>query len=238
MLKVNECFGPTIQGEGKSVGKRVMFLRLATCNLHCIWCDTPYTWNWIGTPFKHPHKFDKNKEIHLMEPESVISELKRLGGDEVKALVISGGEPLLQQSCLLPLLETLKSEGWWIEVETNGTLVVRPEFLDLVDQINCSPKLSNSGDSSQLRIRPTSIISLVQSKKVWFKFVVSSEVDTQEVFGYIGEFGMSQVFLMPLGLNEEQLSKTREQVRALAAKFGFAFSDRLHITLFGGKRGV
>jgi len=87
MLKVNEIFGPTIQGEGKSSGMPCAFLRLSLCNLHCIWCDTPYTWNWKGTPFSHPEKFDQEKEIHIMSNEEILETLKTI---DVKNLVISG----------------------------------------------------------------------------------------------------------------------------------------------------
>ena len=55
-MKVNEIFGPTIQGEGKSAGMQAMFLRTSLCNLACDWCDTPQTWNWKGTKFKHSEK--------------------------------------------------------------------------------------------------------------------------------------------------------------------------------------
>ena len=44
-MKVNEIFGPTIQGEGRSAGMPTMFVRLSGCNLACIWCDTPYCFN-------------------------------------------------------------------------------------------------------------------------------------------------------------------------------------------------
>ena len=74
MLKVNEIF-KSIQGEGKSAGLPVIFLRLAMCNLHCIWCDTPHTWNWTGSKFLHPVKYDKNKEIHPMEISEVFEKI-------------------------------------------------------------------------------------------------------------------------------------------------------------------
>ena len=141
-IKVNEIFGPTIQGEGRTVGKPVKFLRTAGCNLACVWCDTPYTWNWQGTDFEHPEKFDREKEIHDMSVDEIKTQLDQIGKD-VKALVISGGEPMLQQNKLVPLLHLLKNDGYWVEIETNGTRAPSDEFLSLIDQINCSPKLTN-----------------------------------------------------------------------------------------------
>jgi len=151
-LAVSEIFGPTIQGEGKTAGKPVVFLRLAGCNLACVWCDTPYTWNWIGTKFQHALKFNPKEQVKTLQMSDVLHQILEIGS-QVKALVISGGEPLLQQQQLIPLLEALKAQGWWIEVETNGTIVPQSSFLALVDQVNCSPKLSNSGtDNDNKRI--------------------------------------------------------------------------------------
>lgn len=236
-MKVNEIFGPTIQGEGKSSGKAVMFLRLATCNLHCIWCDTPYTWNWEGTPFAHEKKFEYAKEVHEMTDDEIVTELERLSNG-VKNLVISGGEPLIQQKQLVSLLRILKDRDWWIEVETNGTVKPSSEIYELVDQFNCSPKLSNSGDERRLRVRSQALESLSQSSKVYFKFVIASQQDIEEVLEYVNTFNMSRVYLMPLGQTPEELDQTRDQTRELCTRYGFEFSDRLHVIEFGGIRGV
>jgi len=240
MLKVNEIFGPTIQGEGRSAGMRVLFLRLSTCNLHCVWCDTPYTWNWIGTKWSHPEKFDRSKETQEMSDREVLSKLSELCGGTTKALVLSGGEPLLQWKKLIPVLATLKRVGWWIEVETNGTVASPPALDKFVDQYNCSPKLSNSGDERRLRIRPQALTKLVANPKVFFKFVVASEKDIEEVKEYVNVFRISHknIYLMPLGKTPEELKETRENTQVLCEKYHFNFSDRLHIVQFGGIRGV
>lgn len=235
-LKVNEVFGPTIQGEGPSQGKRVMFLRLATCNLSCIWCDTPYTWNWIGTKFAHPSKYDKTKEVKEMDNDIILEKLK----SDCKAVVISGGEPLLQQNSLLNLLGGLKKHDCWIEVETNGTIAPGRVFTELVDQINCSPKLSNSGDSETRRIKQQSLEALSLLSKTFFKFVISCERDVEEVLGYVERFKMNpkHVYLMPLGKTKEELQKTAGLTRALAKSHSFIFSSRLHVELWGNQRAV
>lgn len=240
MLKVNEIFGPTIQGEGKTAGKPVMFLRLSTCNLHCVWCDTPYTWNWIGTKHLHPKKHDQKTELHEMNEWEIAEKLKSLGGEKVKALVVSGGEPLLQQHGLIPLLKSLKEIGWWIEVETNGTIEPLDPFLALVDQINCSPKLSNNiQDEKYIRVRPKVLTKLASSEKVYFKFVVSSmEKDIEEITEYIKTFNLKNVYIMPLGMTKEELNETRESAQKLASFLQVGFSDRLHVTELGGGRGI
>ena len=236
-MKVNEIFGPTIQGEGKSAGREVLFLRLALCNLHCVWCDTPHTWNWSGTPFSHPEKFEKKDEIHEMEIDDILAALNALSED-VRSLVISGGEPLLQQRDLLPLLVELKARGWWIEIETNGTIAPTSEFDEYVDQFNCSPKLANSGNSVRLRIHEEALQKLADNAKVYFKFVVAGEDDVPEVLSFVERYSMERVYLMPLGKTAEELEETREIVRGIAERLRLQFTDRLHITLFGGVRGT
>ena len=240
MLKVNEIFGPTIQGEGKTAGKPVMFLRLSTCNLHCVWCDTPYTWNWIETKHLHPKKFDPKTEIHEMNEWQIAEKLKDLGGEKVRALVVSGGEPLLQQHGLIPLLKSLKEISWWIEVETNGTIEPLDPFLALVDQVNCSPKLSNNvQDARYIRIRPKVLTKLAASDKVYFKFVVSNNVsDIKEIEEYIKDYNLKNVYLMPLGMTLEELALTSKKTKELAISLGVSFSNRLHVIELGGGRAV
>lgn len=242
MLKVNEIFGPTIQGEGRSAGKEVMFLRLATCNLHCQWCDTPYTWNWVGTKWEHPDKFNPADEVHLMEDIAVWKSLHtpKQNHDLITALVISGGEPLIQQKQLGQLLVWLRLAGWWVEIETNGTIAPLDFIYAHVDQFNVSPKLSNSGDPAKLRIREPAMEYFGKCDKAYFKFVISDEQDVPEVMEYITRFGLDpdRVYLMPLGKTQLELMLTTDITKALCEQHGFHFSDRLHVRMFGARRAV
>ena len=104
-LVVSEVFGPTWQGEGPSLGRRCGFVRLGRCNLACTWCDTPYTWDW--------ERYDPRVELHRRMVTEVVSELDAM---KIDMVVISGGEPLLQQSHLPPLLAVAKERAWRIEV--------------------------------------------------------------------------------------------------------------------------
>lgn len=236
---VNEIFGPTIQGEGKTMGKPVKFLRTAGCNLACIWCDTPYTWNWKGTNFQHQDKYEKNEEIHQMSVSEIKAELDKIGQD-IKALVISGGEPMLQQNRLVPLLEVLQHEGYWIEIETNGTLVPNDEFIALVSQINCSPKLSNSGTDNPIskRENPEALIKLASLNKTIFKFVVTGEKDMPEIINLVERYNMKNVYLMPEGRTKEEQERKQVMISELCTKYGFSYSPRLHVLMWNSKRKV
>src|SRR4051794_4076555 len=99
-LVVSEVFGPTFQGEGRSLGRRCGFVRLGRCNLACTWCDTPYTWDW--------DRFDPAVELQRRTVTEIVSALEAMAIDMV---VITGGEPLLQQSHLGSLVTEAKQPG-------------------------------------------------------------------------------------------------------------------------------
>lgn len=234
MLKVNEIFS-AIQGEGKSQGLQVVFLRLAFCNLHCNWCDTPYTWNWKGTNFTHKDKYDINSEVHLMDTDKVISKLKSFG---IKSIVISGGEPFLQQKSLFPVVEQLKKEGFWIEIETNGTIFPNHNFIQMLDQINCSPKLQNSGNLLKIRIVPKVLEVLTSNNKTNFKFVISCRKDVIEALVLIKKYIMKEIYFMPEGRTKVEIERSTAYVKELTEQCKVHFTTRQHILNFGDKRGV
>lgn len=218
-MKINEIYGPVEQGEGKSTGLAVMFIRLAMCNLRCVWCDTKYTWDW--------QNFDRTKEVHEMSISQILSQLKKT---DVKAVVISGGEPFLQQKQLTQLLRELKTLGYWVEIETNGTIIPTPEFVQLIDQINCSPKLANSGDLEKLRLKPLALQALQATGKANFKFVMSSQIDVFEVLQLVRKYSLKEIYLMPEGVTKEALAEKEELVKYVCQATGFKFSPRLHVT--------
>ena len=214
MLLVNEIFH-SIQGEGKNAGKPAVFLRLGGCNLACKWCDTRYTW--------HP----KHSDNQTWTIEKIIQKIKKF---HVKHLVITGGEPLLQQDGLKELLEKLK--GYTVELETNGSESCK--ISGLIEQINCSPKLKNSGNPAYpLRLKPT-------NKKVLYKFVIQKGEDLKEVNAFIRKYKIpkEKVYLMPEGTSRSTILKGSDWLIDICKKEGYNFSPRLHILLFGNKRGV
>jgi organic radical activating enzyme len=113
----------SIQGEGDVIGTPSNFIRLAKCNLRCVWCDTTYSW-------------EKGTRMTLDEIMAQIN-------NNVKTTTITGGEPLLQD--IFPLVRRLKEEGHKVIVETNGIIPPKKELLELVDVFSVSPKLRNSG---------------------------------------------------------------------------------------------
>lgn len=155
-----------------------------------------------------------------------------------RSLVISGGEPFLQQKGLVPLLRQLRTEGWWVEVETNGTVLPRADFIDLVSQVNCSPKLANSLDPLKLRIRSSTLHALSEIPKVNFKFVIADPTDLEEVLSLVTTYRFKEVRLMPECRTQEELIDKSNWLRAICDKHGFIFCTRLSIMMSGTERGV
>lgn len=235
----------SVQGEGKSIGRPSTFVRLSTCNLYCGFCDTDYTWNWEGTPFRHRRdaepgyrKFSAEREIVELSSDEIALEVERLG---CKNLVLTGGEPLLQQGELVALMRSLRERdaAYRFEIETNGTLVPSAELDALVAQYNVSPKLENSGVQKRHRLRPEALASFALNPKATFKFVVMDAPDVAEVSTCIREYAItpSAVWLMPEGSSSETIRARQRWLADLCAAQGFQLGDRLHIHLYGNDRG-
>jgi 7-carboxy-7-deazaguanine synthase len=235
-LAVNEIFGPTFQGEGASLGMPCFFFRLSGCNLECVWCDTAYTWDWKG---KNGIVYDPKKEIHPMTVDEVYQKLAAMAREHnLKNLVVSGGEPLLQTVALTELVDLLKQDGWWVEVETAGTLIPGPRLA--MDRYTVSLKLENSGNSMTKRRRPKSIAWFVKNKKSNFKFVVASETDFNEVRVICHEYGIEpkRVYIMPEGIDKDSIQLHSLDAVNTAIRCGYNITTRLHILLNGNTRAI
>ena len=236
----------TLQGEGVSMGAPAVFVRLSLCNLHCVWCDTDHTWNFEGTPWKHEKdgvagyaKHRKEDVIIAMTPGEVGEIVRGFG---CRRVVLTGGEPLLQEVELVELMAALRRDGeeWIFEIETNGTILPGEGFLAAIGQMNVSPKLANSGMGEGLRLKPTVLAGLAATGKGWFKFVVREERDISEIRALLESAGIpaSRVILMPEGRTVEALNHKAVWLAERCRDLGFRFSDRLHVRLWGDRRGV
>lgn len=235
-LAVSEVFGLTFQGEGKNLGMPCYFLRLAGCNLSCVWCDTPYTWDWTG---KNGKVYDPKQEIHQFKSRDVHEILhRRARADNVYNLVISGGEPLLQQKTLIPLVNILKNDGWWIEVETAGTR--EPDFWLNVDQFNVSLKLENSGNSFAKRHKPEAIKAFVKDPRAYFKFVICNEDDMREVNEIAIWYSIEprRIYVMPEGKDPDSIQQHTQMMAQAAIRHGWNLTTRLQVQLYGNQRGI
>ncbi len=225
-LTVSEVFGPTLQGEGVSTGRRAGFLRLGRCNLTCTWCDTPYTWNW--------RDFDPDAELHEVDVAAAADRIRAL---DVPLLVVTGGEPLMQQPALGALFRLLPPE-LEIEVETNGTIPPAPAVAARVARFNVSPKLANSAVRAGKRTKAPALRALAGSGKAVFKFVVDAPDDLAEIEELVRRYELRPVYVMPQGTTAQEVLAGMRWLSDAALARGWNLSTRLHVLLWGDRRGV
>jgi 7-carboxy-7-deazaguanine synthase len=226
----------TLQGEGTSCGRPAIFLRLSNCNLACVWCDTPYTWNFEKVRSDHPEKYVKEKQQTQLTLEQIRDTINSFRDNAI--LVITGGEPLLQQDQIVELIYGQNLNVDKIEIETNGTIVPDVELFDRV-QFNVSLKLANSGMPLDKRLRIQAIEGFVEAKSI-FKFVVDKQEDLEEIQKIVDRFNIddSRVWLMPQGRTEKELNRKLEWLAEVCIANGFNLTNRLHVQTWGAKRGV
>jgi Organic radical activating enzymes len=184
----------------------------------------------------------KGNDVVELSVEEVLDALEAQGlGDNVRHLVVTGGEPLLQATELTQLVRNIR--GSTVEVESNATMF--PEELPfLVNYWDLSPKLSNSGNAEEYRERVEVIrrwVVLARSgHNVYFKFVVRDPNDVLDVDTYVEKYRVPKgnVLLMPEGTDGQTLTERAKWLIPLCTEKGYRYTDRLHIRVFGNVRGV
>ncbi|MGV8019000.1 MAG: 7-carboxy-7-deazaguanine synthase QueE [Ignavibacteria bacterium] len=241
-MKISELFY-SLQGEGKRAGVPSFFIRTNYCNLRCRftggnYCDTPYT-SWFP---------DDDENLGDVEIDNIIEEFEKSGARDA---VITGGEPSIQKEELSLLCSGLKSSGAYITLETNGTMI--SDFKNYIDLVSVSPKLSSSvpygteHEKAHEKNRINNDVLLGYEKgfreklfDVQWKFVICGERDIQEINELQRSIGFSNrdVYLMPEGVTPVDIRKNSPRTADLCLKHGYNYSGRLHVDLWGGKRGV
>ena len=227
-MKISEIFY-SIQGEGIFTGVPSVFVRTSGCNLRCVWCDTPYT-SWT------PEGAD-------MTVEEILAAVR---SHPAKHAVITGGEPMIAPD-IIRLTDRIRNLGLHVTIETAGT-VYHPVACDLM---SISPKLESStprereggkwaAQHERLRYQPEVLKQLMSEYEYQLKFVVASPEDTVEIAKMIEETGAdrSRVVLMPEGTTSEAIRERASWLIEICKREGFRYSPRLHIDLWGNRRGV
>jgi 7-carboxy-7-deazaguanine synthase len=243
-MKISEIFGPTIQGEGAAAGRHCLFVRLSLCNLECNFCDTPYTWAFTeekASKMNKPRVFDRESWQDEMTPAEVLDALAKLWPiyDKPTLIVISGGEPMMQQTDLVVLSAMLATWGHQIHIETAGTIKPTPELNLRVTQYNVSPKLEHSGNPLNKRYKPFILADFVRTGKAWFKYVMTSEEDFAEIDAQVAEVGIpaNRVMVMPEGTSPKRTIEVARTIINGAQERGYGLSFRSHVLIWGDKRG-
>ena len=227
-MRISEIFY-SVQGEGSLVGVPSVFVRTSGCNLRCGWCDTPYTsWSPEGS------------ETAL---DRVIEQVEQYG---VRHIVFTGGEPMIAPEAVA-FTQRLRSLGAHITIETAGT-VYRPVECDLM---SISPKLKNSvpyereggrwaAQHERLRYNHQVLRQLTDQYPFQLKFVVTSTDDLAELETMRRDLGIAaeHVMLMPEGTEAAALHARAHWIVETCKQRGYRYSPRLHVDLWGAKRGV
>ena len=206
----------SLQGEGPRMGTPAVFLRLAGCNLHCSWCDTKYSW----------------KQGLSVSVQEVAERIKSF---DCPSLVITGGEPLMQQAALEQLLLLLPQDVF-IEVETNGTVAPSPALLARVGQWNVSPKLVHAGNAQSAALCPPVLETFASLPHAWFKFVVIGEQDWRTIAAL--KLPQERIVLMPCATSRAALDAARPAVAEMCLKHRVRLGERMHLVLWDTKKGV
>lgn len=261
-FKVSEVFA-SVQGEGPHVGRPSVFVRFGICNLSCSWCDTPYTWLFSDDRLRKVYAnlnrsddsprniatgralaergfqvYDKRRELSHRSASDLLAEIRSLAKTSIRAVVITGGEPLLHVKPLLALVPELLKHGFDVEFETNGT--ISPAGLPHEVHFNVSPKLSNSHQPRALRLNFEVLHEIMSRPSAVLKFVVDHEADVEEIFEIVRGLHVPQnrVYLMPQGRSSIELQTKGVQVADMCRQNGFNYSHRIHIDLWGNRRGI
>ncbi|MCD8914119.1 7-carboxy-7-deazaguanine synthase QueE [Staphylococcus simulans] len=137
-IPVLEIFGPTIQGEGRVIGRKTMFVRTAGCDYRCSWCDSSFTWD--GS---------MKDEIQMMTAEEIYERLYEIGGDCFNHVTISGGNPALIKG-IQDLVDLFETKGIESALETQGSRF--QPWMRQIDDLTISPKPPSSGMQPNLQI--------------------------------------------------------------------------------------
>lgn len=223
-MRIAEIFH-SIQGEGSLIGVPSVFVRTSGCNLRCGWCDTPYT-SW------KPEGDDWTVERILAAVDAYPS----------RHVVVTGGEPMIARE-IVELTLALRVRARHITIETAGTVFAPVEC----DLMSISPKLAHStpaGDWAErherLRMQPDVLRRLMAGYDYQLKFVIAQPEDVAEVRELLSvlEADPAKVILMPEGIHAGVLRERGVWLAETCKQERFRFSPRLHVELWGNRRGT
>ena len=228
-MRISEIFY-SIQGEGRLLGVPSVFVRTSGCNLRCRWCDTPYT-SW-------------KPEGKSWSVKNILAEVAKY---PTRHVVITGGEPLLAPD-IEELTLQLRQRGAHITIETAAT-IYKPLAGDL---ISLSPKLANStpwkrskGEFAAMhekrRLNYPVMQQFIDGYDYQLKFVVDRKKDFDEVRAVVDRLqhvDAAKVMLMAQGIKQEELVRKAQWIVESCKQYGYSYTPRLHIQLFGNRRGT
>ncbi|WP_053039291.1 7-carboxy-7-deazaguanine synthase QueE [Staphylococcus haemolyticus] len=148
-IPVLEIFGPTIQGEGRVIGRKTMFVRTAGCDYRCSWCDSAFTWDGSA-----------KEDIKLMTAEEIYNQLKKIGGDRFDHVTVSGGNPALIKG-IQDLVDLFEEKQIYTALETQGSKF--QPWMRQINDLTISPKPPSSNMKPNIDILDSVIEQCIES---------------------------------------------------------------------------
>jgi 7-carboxy-7-deazaguanine synthase len=157
----------SVQGESSFAGRPCIFVRLAGCNLRCAWCDSEYT-------FTGGYK---------LSDDQVIAEIEKLA--PVRLIEFTGGEPMLQEKELVPLMHRLLASGYELMIETSGERPLEnvPKAVHKIVDVKCP----GSGELGSFRLQNLETLS----SRDEVKFVISNRIDYEFARDFLREHDLA-----------------------------------------------
>lgn len=182
-MNVVEIFN-SIEGEGKRTGLPCTFIRLFGCNLHCDYCDSQYAC------------VPQDLGISTMSVNEILEVVKSFGCPNV---TVTGGEPLIHDG-IEKLLHALLREGYWVNVETNGTMVppIRSgSSRDSLGSLFYTMDFKTFSSGMQDKMNPEAFKNLDILDVL--KFVVGSTADLDQALSVYEKYSSSyEVYISPV----------------------------------------
>jgi 7-carboxy-7-deazaguanine synthase len=231
-MLISEIFH-SLQGEGELTGVPSLFIRTSGCNLRCAWCDTPYaSWNPEG------------------EARSIPALLEAVAAHPAtRHVVLTGGEPMIARD-VAELAAGIRATGRHLTIETAATIAPAGIGCDLA---SLSPKLLNSAPDpiehaawrkrhEATRWQPEVVRAWIDQYPYQFKFVVSRPADLEEMESMLAalrrEIPRHKVLLMPEATSLERMRSHAAWLGEICKARGYRYAHRLHLELYGNRRGT
>jgi 7-carboxy-7-deazaguanine synthase len=228
-IAISEIFGPTIQGEGSSIGHPTIFVRTGGCDYRCSFCDTRYAVDPIYMPEWTP-----------MTPGEIMDRIRELSNNKPMQVTLSGGNPALYD--LSKLIQLGQSEGYVFTMETQGS--IPKEWFGLLDGITISPKPPSSGMDTNWDRLSQSITYALNIDDISLKVVVDTHEDYEYAIKVFERYPDIPRYITPCNTSPGDpnldviYDKCRDIIQKVLADghFNVTVLPQLHVLLWGNER--